>query len=246
MSTRTPDAAAPAPSALAATAALLAALAAAFVLPASPASAQERGGVAVGARAATTGVGAELALPVGSRFALRAAATAGAYDLEFDSDDITYDGEVDLSSVLAVADFHPFAGTFRLSAGALVHDNTLEGSAPVRDLLLEEGIAIPPGLGDLGRLVATASVDPVAPYAGLGWGSAPRGAGGWSLSLDLGVAWHGEPDVDVRYAGPLPLDAILGAPLVEQLRAEEEAELEAELADYDLFPVVAVGIAYRF
>lgn len=239
MTARTPDARSPA-AALSLAAVLLAALAVA-----SPAAAQERGGLALGARAATTGLGAELSLPLGSRFALRAAATAGAWDVEFDSDDITYDGEVDLSSVLAVADLHPFGGTFRLSAGALVHDNTLEGSAPVRDLLLGEGIEIPPGLGDLGRLVATATVDSPAPYAGLGWGSAPRG-GGWSLSLDLGVAWHGEPDVTVRYGGPLPLDAILGAPLVEQLRAEEEAELEAELADYDLFPVVAVGVGYRF
>jgi hypothetical protein len=220
--------------------ALLAALAGA-----PPAAGQSAGGIAIGARAATTGIGVELSLPVGARLGLRAAATAGSYDLEFESEDITYDGEVDLSSVLAVADLHPFAGGFRLSFGALIHDNTLVGSAPVRELLLREGITPPPGL-ELGRLVAEATVDPVAPYAGIGWGSAPRGAGGFSVSLDLGAAWHGEPEVDVRYAGPLPLDELLGQPLVDQLRAEEEAELEAELAEYDLFPVVAITLSYRF
>lgn len=211
----------------------------------TPAAAQNAGGAAVGARAATTGFGVELALPVAARLGLRAAVTGGSYGLEFDSEDITYDGEVDLSSVLAVADLHPFAGGFRLSLGALVHDNALEGSAPVRELLLREGINAPPGL-ELGRLVAEATVEPVAPYAGIGWGSAPRGAGGFSASLDLGAAWHGEPEVDVRYAGPLPLDVVLGQPVVDQLRAEEEAELEAELAEYDLFPVVALTLSYRF
>jgi hypothetical protein len=220
---------------------LLAALAAG-----APAAAQGTGGLSIGGRAATTGLGVELAIPVASRLGLRAAATGGSWDVEVDSENVTYDGSVDLASVLAVADLHPFAGGFRLSLGALVHDNALEASAPVRDLLLDEGITPPPGI-ELGRLVAEANVDPVAPYAGIGWGSAPRRRGrGLSASLDLGVAWHGEPDVDVRYAGPLPLDVILGQPVVDQLRAEEEAELEAELADYDLFPVVGLTISYRF
>ncbi|HEX6201624.1 MAG TPA: hypothetical protein VF100_01400 [Thermoanaerobaculia bacterium] len=226
------------------TAFALALLVASAIAP--PAAAQDAGGLSIGARAATTGFGVELAIPVASRLGLRAAVTGGSWDVEVDSENVTYDGSVDLASVLAVADLHPFAGGFRLSFGALVHDNTLEGSAPVRELLLDEGITPPPGV-ELGRLVAEAGVDPVAPYAGIGWGRAPRrGARGLSASLDLGVAWHGEPDVDVRYAGPLPLDVVLGQPVVDQLRAEEEAELEAELADYDLFPVVGLTISYRF
>lgn len=225
-------------------AALAAALLAALAAPS--AAAQDAGSLSIGGRAATTGLGAEVAIPVASRLALRAAVTGGSWDVEFDSEEVTYDGSVDLVSVLAVADLHPFAGGFRLSLGALVHDNTLEGSAPVRELLLDEGITPPPGV-ELGRVVAEATVDPVAPYAGFGWGSAPRrGARGLSASLDLGVAWHGEPEVEVRYAGPLPIGAILGQPLVDQLRAEEEAELEEELADYDLFPVVGLTISYRF
>lgn len=184
------------PSLAPATAALFAALALA-----PPAAAQEARGLSIGGRAATTGLGVELAIPVASRLGLRAAVTGGSWDVEVESENVTYDGQVDLASALAVADLHPFAGGFRLSFGALVHDNGLEASAPVRELLLDEGITPPPGL-DLGRLVARATVDPVAPYAGFGWGSAPRrGARGLSASLDLGVAWHGEPEVDVATRG---------------------------------------------
>lgn len=224
---------------------LLLALFTLLTLLATPAAAQGGRGIAIGARAATTGFGAEIALPLGSRSGARLAATVGSYDLEVESQQVTYDGEVDLSSILAVLDLHPFAGRFRVSLGALVHDNTLTGEAPVRELLLREGVQVPPGL-DLGRLVAEATVEPVAPYAGIGWGSAPHGARGLSLSIDLGAAWHGEPDVDVRYVGPLPLDDLLGAGVAQQILAEEERALEAEIAEYDLFPVVALTLTWRF
>ncbi|HEX2164851.1 MAG TPA: hypothetical protein VHM02_12960, partial [Thermoanaerobaculia bacterium] len=173
---------------------------------------------------------------------LRLAATGGAFDVEFDSERVTYEGEAELASALATVDLHPFAGGFRLSLGALVNDNTLSGEAPIRDLLLDEGIAVPPGIA-LGELVAEATVEPVAPYAGIGWGSAP-GGGGWSLSLDLGAAWHGEPEVDLEVQGPLA--GLAGRPEVVQAIAEEERELEAELEDYSLFPVVALSLSYRF
>jgi hypothetical protein len=170
------------------------------------------------------------------------AATGGSWDLEFDSREVTYDGEVDLASALAVADLHPFGGAFRVSLGALVHDNELTGSAPVRDLLLDEGIAVPPGL-ELGRLRARATVQPVAPYAGIGWGSSPGGHG-LSLSLDLGAAWHGEPEVDLGVDGPL--DGIADQPVIVELLAEEERGLEAELADYTVYPVVGLSLTWRF
>ena len=218
----------------------------AAVLAASPAAAQEGRGIAVGGRAATTGFGAELAFPLGSRAAGRLAATGASYDLEFDTDQVTYEGELELASLLAVADLHPFGGGFRLSVGALIHDNALAGDAPVRDLLLEEGIRLPPGV-ELGRLRARATVDPVAPYLGIGWGASPRGRGGLHLSLDLGAAWHGEPDVDLDLPTPIPVGVLPGgATFIAALLAEEERALEAELSDYTVYPVVALSLSYRF
>jgi len=228
------------------TAAADALLAALLAVVAPPAAAQEGRGLSLGARAATTGFGAELAVPFAARAAGRLAATGASYDLEFDTDQVSYEGELELASLLAVVDLHPGGGGFRVSLGALVHDNALTGDAPVRDLLLEEGITVPPGV-DLGRLHARATADPVAPYLGLGWGAAPRGRPGLRLSLDLGAAWHGEPDVDLDLASPIPVGLLPGGPaLVDRLLADEEQALEAELADYTLYPVAALSLSYRF
>ena len=226
--------------------ALAAALVAALAGAALPAAAQDGRGLSLGGRAATTGFGAELAIPLGSRAAGRLAATGASYDLEFDTDQVTYEGELELASLLAVADLHPGGGGFRVSLGALIHDNALSGDAPVRDLLLEEGIVVPPGV-ELGRLRARATVDPVAPYAGIGWGAAPRGRRGLHLTLDLGAAWHGEPDVELDLSSPIPIGLVPGGPaLVDRLLAEEEQALEAELSDYTVYPVAGVSLTYRF
>jgi hypothetical protein len=204
---------------------------------ASPAAAQ----LSIGPRAATTGFGAELSFPLGGILRGRLAAGTGSYGLEFDSTHVTYEGDAELRSLLAVVDLYPGGGGFRLSGGALLNDNRLEGDAPVRDVLLDNGIAVPPGL-DLGTLHAEATGDEVAPYAGLGWDRGPRGRGGWHLSIDAGVAYHGEPDVRLELATPVPIPAAL----LRELLAEEERDLEEELADYRYLPVVAVSLAYRF
>jgi hypothetical protein len=222
------------------------ALAVVALAAALPAAGQERGGLALGARAATTGFGAELAFPLGARVAGRLAATGASYDLEFDTEQVTYEGTAELASVLAVADLHPSGGGFRVSLGALIHDNSLTGHAPVRDLLLEEGIRLPPGI-ELGQLRARATVDPVAPYLGIGWGASPRSRPGFHLSIDLGAAWHGEPDVDLTLSTPVPVALVPGGQaFINRLLADEERALEAELSDYTVFPVAALSLSYRF
>lgn len=203
-------------------------------------------GLSLGPRAATAGLGAELSFPLGGVFRGRLAAGTASYGLDFDSKRVTYEGDAELRSLLAVADLYPGGGGFRLSAGALLNDNRLEGDAPVRDVLLDNDVPVPAGL-ELGTLHAEAGVDEVAPYAGLGWDRGPGGRRGWHLSLDLGVAYHGEPDVRLRLDTPIPVGAIPGGQaLVDRVLAEEERELEEELADYRWFPVVGLALAYRF
>ena len=222
---------------------LLAAVAAA---PAAARPASTGGGLSFGPRAGTTGLGAELSFPLAGSLRGRLAAGAGSYGLDFDSKRVTYRGDAELQNLLAVLDLHPGGGAFRLSAGALINDDKLVGDAPLRDVLLDNGVPVPAGV-ELGTLHAEATVDAVAPYAGLGWDRAPRGRRGWHLSVDLGVAYHGEPDVHLDLATPIPLDAIPGgAALVQQALADEARDLESELADYRYFPVVAVALAYRF
>ncbi len=219
-----------------------AAAALALTLVAAGAGAQP-GHLALGARVGTTGAGAEAAIALGGRLALRAAATAGSVGASVHSRRVHYEGDLELAALLAVADLHPGGGAFRLSAGALINDDRLTATAPLREILVEHGYPVPQGL-ELGRVRARATVDRVAPYAGIGWGGGPGGRGLY-VSFDLGAAYHGRPAVALDYDGPLPLDLLAGDTF-DALRAAEERDLEAELADATFYPVVALTVGFRF
>jgi hypothetical protein len=127
-----------------------------------------------------------------------------------------------------------------------VNDDALEATAPVADLLAGEVPELPPGV-ELGTLRGHAEGDQLAPYLGLGWGDPLGGDGGWSVGFDLGAIFLGSPDVSLELDTPLPIDTVPGLrELVDELLAQEEAELEQEIGDYDLLPVVSLSVGYRF
>lgn len=223
-----------------------AALAAALAVVSAAAPIPVLAETALGVRAGTPGAGVELTTRVAPRLDLRLALAGWDQDLTVTTDDVRYDGTLELRHALALLDWHPAGGAFRLTAGAAFNEDALEATAPVADLVADEVPNLPPGL-ELGTLRGHAEGDELAPYLGLGWGDPVGGDGGWSVSFDLGAILLGAPDVSLELDTPLPIDTVPGLPeLVDALIAAEEAELEEEIGDYDLLPVVSLSVGYRF
>jgi hypothetical protein len=87
----------------------------------------------------------------------------------------------------------------------------------------------------------------LAPYLGIGWGNATRGERRLYYSFDLGVVFHGSPDVDLDVQGIIAdVASEEASPELRTFLANEEKKLEDELEDLDLFPVVSFGLSYRF
>jgi hypothetical protein len=222
------------------------AAAVAVALASIPLAAPAAAETALGVRAGTPGAGVELTTRLASRVDLRLALAGWDQDLTVTTDDVRYDGTLELRHALALLDWHPAGGAFRLTAGAAFNDDALEATAPVADLLAGEVPELPPGL-DLGTLSGHAEGDALAPYLGLGWGDPVGGDGGWSFALDLGAIFLGSPDVSLTLDTPLPIDSIPGLrELVDRFLADEEADLEEEIGDYDLLPVISFSVGYRF
>lgn len=201
---------------------------------------------AVGVRAGTPGAGVELTTRLAPRLDLRLAVAGWDQDLTVTTDEVRYDGTLELRHALALIDWHPVDGAFRLTAGAAFNEDRLEATAPVADLIAEEVPELPPGL-ELGTLRGEAEGERVAPYLGLGWGNPLGGDGGWSFALDLGVILLGSPEVTLELDTPLPIDTVPGLrELVDAAIADEEADLEEEIGDYDLLPVISFSVGYRF
>ena len=94
---------------------------------------------------------------------------------------------------------------------------------------------------EVGTLTGDATFDTFAPYLGIGYGATLL-EGSLSIGFDLGVMYQGQADVDLdAESGLLSDDAVLQDNL-----AIEEGEVEDDLEDFVVYPVVGLAIIYRF
>ncbi len=209
-----------------------------------------RAEVAVAAKAGTLGVGAELTVGLSPQVNARLGVNGYNYrDEGREASDIFYDAEANLRTATALLDWHPGGRGFRLTAGAVYNDTSVEGSSlpPASGVYDIGGVPVPVNL--VGTLDAEADFDPVVPYAGLGWGNAVAGNKKVGFFVDLGVVFQGKADVTLTPIIPAnsPINTTPGArEVLDVLLRREEQDLEDEVADYDLYPVVAIGFSYRF
>lgn len=162
--------------------------------------------------------------------------------------DVHYDATAKARTGTAFLDLHPFAGGFRLTGGLVYNDSRVEGSSlpPPGGVFRIGGIDVP--ASEVGRLDGRVDFKTIAPYLGVGWGGPLAANGRVAFSFDLGAFYQGSPQV---YLTPVlapgsPIDNPVGRELLALAVAEEERRAEADLSSYKYYPVVSVGLSYRF
>jgi hypothetical protein len=218
-----------------------------FVAALLPSSAFAEVGIA--GTAGTLGLGVELTVGGSSQLQGRLGIHGYDYSERREASDIEYDGKAELRTAKALLDWHPGGGGFRLSGGLVYNSTEINGSSltPASGFYDIGGVPVPAAI--LGTLDAKVEFDPIVPYAGLGWGKAPRAGSGLGLTLDLGVIFQGKGEVTLTPIIPAdsPINTTPGAREALQILIErEEGDLEKDIADYDLYPVVSLGVSYRF
>ncbi len=221
------------------------------ILLASASLTATAGNLGVAAKAGTLGLGLEADYIISDKFSVRVQGNQLDYDYDMEEDGIEYQATLGLSSFGALIDWHPFNGAFRVSVGGYSNSNEVTGAAGG------------PGEYEIGNDTYTASDDfrlcaditmgkSFAPYAGIGWGHSTANDGGLLLSFDIGVLFQGETTVDltatgtVFYSGTsIPINVGTDPTFQQQLQIEEQ-NLQDDLSDFDLYPVITFGIGYRF
>lgn len=198
---------------------------------ATPASAADMG---ISGHVGTLGAGLDLAYGVSDNLVGRVGFNKLTISEDFTEEDIDYSADLELESVHALADWHVFGGGFRVTGGVVFNGNAFSGDATV-----ESGDQV----GDAtatsdGRLALDVEYDDVAPYVGIGWGNRVRGWSKVSFSIDAGVMAQGSADVNITN------DGVSG--VTESDIEEEEREVEDELENFELYPVISASIVYRF
>lgn len=214
---------------------------AAFALAA--AAAAPAGAQSIAVKGGTTGIGAELGYGLSPMFGLRANLMGGSLSRDEEDSGVRYEGKVKMNSGALLLDLHPFSGTFRLSAGLVFNNNKFDGSAtPVSGTIEINNVSYP--AADVGNLTAAVRFDKTAPYVGLGWGSSPKSSGGLFFSIDLG-AFLSKPTATLTgNCGP-SVPPLACSQLQADIRAEQ-VQLQDSIDDFKAWPVLTLGLGYRF
>ncbi len=213
------------------------------LLPLLPASAQA-GRAAVGLRFGTLGGGAEAAVGLTSRLAVRTSVNYFSLSRDEQIQGIAYDLKPRLLSVPLLLDLHPGKGSFRLSAGVVFNRNRAAGDGRVN-----ESVTIGENqytAAEVQSLTGEVAFKRVAPFAGLGFDNSLFGNGRVAFSFELGVMFHGHPRAGLT--GRTVLTGSARDQFDSDLRAEQ-GEIQDEIDDLpgviDYYPVLGFGLKYR-
>ncbi len=198
---------------------------------------------AIAAKVGSDGAGGELEVGIADRFGARVQIYGGVLSHTINKTNIVYDGKLKFSNTQAMFDWHPFAGSWRLSAGLVYDDNKVDLTArPSSGTFTINGHTYP--AASVGSLQGSMTFSHISPYIGMGWGISPRGRGFFG-TIDLGFRYAPNHVLLTATCG----SAIQGTPACSQLAADaaaEQSRLEDETHYVRLWPVGQFGIGWRF
>jgi len=160
---------------------LLVSVALASVLLSSNAMAEvEYIGTSLGGQAAIFGLGANLKGKFSDTIGVKVGFDTFTYnDYEITDDQVKYNFDVETQDFLATVDWHPYAGSFKTSAGVIVNNSNLVGTiTPATSTsFIFNGVNY--STDDIAKVETNAEFDPIAPYIGIGWDTSWAKKSGW-------------------------------------------------------------------
>jgi hypothetical protein len=205
-----------------------AALSSLAVLPAARAASLPE--IALGPTITTTGPGLEVATPlIRNWLNLNAGFTTFAFTDDLNIDGTNYHAKANLGTVPVVLTFYPFHNWFNLQAGVVFNNNR----ASV--------LATDASYAHDGDISGRTHFNLAAPYVGIGFGQ-PFHGGPLTFTGSVGVMFEGSPNITLTPSDP----AVLNVPGVASQLAREQRDINnaARIAEY--YPVVSLGLVYRF
>ena len=194
---------------------------------------------AISAKGGTLGLGGELTHRIATDINTRVGFNMLDYSFDDDVAGIDYDFGLHLRSFSALVDWHIFDGPFRITGGVLPMNNEFDLEAFVnQNITIGDNIYT---AAEAGTLSGRVDIQGLAPYIGIGWGN-PVGRGRrWGFYSDIGVAFASAPDVVLRSNGTMA-----GDPTFQIDLAKEERDIEDDLDDLEIYPVLSLGLYIRF
>jgi hypothetical protein len=210
--------------------------------------------IALATSSGTVGYGGQIATPIVRWLNLRAGIDLFNFDYGLGVDGANYEGELHLKSGQASVDFFPCHCGFHLSPGVMIFRSAASAS-----------VTVPGGSTfELGNQAFTSSAsDPVSGSANINFtrtmmpmftfgfsNMIAKGKRHLTVPLELGAAYTGAYSAQLKLSGTAcvdPADCMsTNTAEFQQSLTEEQREINEPMKHFQLYPIVILGIAYKF
>jgi hypothetical protein len=189
--------------------------------------------IGIGARAGTTGLGADLGVGILPTLGGRVGFSALEANTHVDTSDVRYDAKAKLQNINLFLDWSPL-GPFRITGGFMPNNNKVDLTGNP-----SSGGTFPAGSN------LTGTVKPekdFAPYLGIGYGNV--WTTGVNFYFDAGIMFQGSPQVTLNLncgtANPAQCAAAQSQVAAEQQRVQDKVD------KFKYYPVINLGITIGF
>ncbi len=214
------------------------------------------GRVGLGVKLSSLGAGTEATMHFFSRSNLRTGFNYFIYDHDLSDGGVGYRGKLNLCSAQVTYDWYPFRRSFHLSPTVLIYNATHVSA----DLSVPAGTTFSITKGTYKSdpsdpISGTASLKfpKVAPGFLIGWGNLiSHGRHRVSFPFELGFVFEGTPHVSLNLNGSgcdpggRGCSSLSSDPTATRNIRSEQAKLAREVTFLRFYPIISIGVGYRF
>lgn len=191
----------------------------------------------------TTGVGGHVVIPLSKNMNARLGMGYLSYSYSGSTRDMDYDLSMKARTYDALLDWYPKENSsFRVTGGLAYNGNKIDAQARPNASGNYTINGNSYSAAAVGKITGQVDFGKVAPYLGVGWSKAVEK--GWSFSTDVGLLFQGSPHTSLSNSG-----CTAGPAACNQVAADvakENARLSDEVSRFKVYPVLRVGVSYKF
>ncbi len=198
-------------------------------------------GLGVSAGIGTLGIGVNVAKSLTPQVNGRLGFNFGKLDTNRTDSGISYDSQLNLSSVQLFGDYYPFSSSgFRVTGGLVAQNNTFSVTGkPSNGSYTINNTQYPASA--VGSLTGEYKyANSIAPYVGIGIGKST--SDGFGFNADLGVMFTGSPKVSLNASN----STFNNNPITRNQLDNQVRQTESDLKGFNVYPVISVGLSYGF
>ena len=189
----------------------------------------------------TLGIGVNVAKSLTPQLNGRLGFNFGKFDASRTDSGISYDSQLNLSSVQLFGDYYPFSSSgFRVTGGLVAQNNTFSVTSKPSNgnYTIDNTQYSASAVGSLTGEYKYANS--IAPYIGIGIGKST--SDGFGFNADLGVMFTGAPKVSLNASNP----TFNNNPITRTQLDNQVRQTESDLKGFNVYPVISVGLSYGF